>query len=182
MSERLGKEQDAIEYCQRALRIAERQGFPDHHPIVRELRKLYAVLSERDPEESVQESYELGLAAHNDEDYAKAIPLLLNGWERRTELDREYDVRWMALASGVWLCVYQRLIADVDVVDPDVVYETVDPEVESLSPAARILFEVLFADRDFRIPDDLHENIDTSDPTTELERNALESIIEALSS
>ena len=181
VSEELEHHRDALEYCQRALEIADHVEISTDNPFVRELRVLYATLSERDPRESVLESYLFGLGCHNRGDHALAIRLLENGWERRDELAREHERRWMGLACGVWLSAYDELIEDDAVIDRENVRESVERESRSLSWISELLYRMVFDGATPPPMEELDEELDISDPVTEAEREGFETISEALS-
>lgn len=171
----------ALAYSRWALDTVEELDLPDGDTTGRDLRALHAALSARDPTEAVPEAYYHGLGHVVVSQASTAVNLFRSAWERREDLPDDSDVRWMALASGVWLAVHDVISEGFDASEArETVVEMDEPELDSISPTSRALFDRVFTDDEAPDPSDLRERLDTEGDLIRLEIEAYEMILTAL--
>lgn len=179
--EAMGDPERALAYSRWALDTVEGLDLPDDDTTERELGALHATLSARDPTEAVPEAYYHGLVHVVVNQASTAVNLFRSAWERREDLPDDSDVRWMALASGVWLAVHDVISEGFDASEArETVAGMDESELDSLSPTARALFVRTFTDDEAPDPSDLRERLDIEDDLTHLEIEAYEMVLTAL--
>jgi len=179
--EAMGDPEQALAYSRWAFDTVEELDLPDEDTIERDFRALHAMLSARDPTQAVPGAYHYGLGHVVENEPSTAVNLFRSAWGRCEDLSDDSDVRWMALASGVWLAVHDVISEGFDASEArETVAGMNESELDSLSPTAQALFVRAFTDDEAPDPSNLRERLDIEDDLTRLEIETYEMILTAL--